>query len=57
MVPEQLLPYLVLPLHVRVDLGVLPIKSYTIFPKALELEFHDQVYFSVKWRTLVLLEP
>ena len=41
----------ILPLLVRVDIGVMAIKEYSIFPKALGLEPHHQ--FSVISRTLV----
>ena len=43
-----------LPLQVVVDLGVLPMKRYSIFLKALDLELNHQMQFSVKPRTLVL---
>ena len=36
-------PKQVLPLWVRVDLGVMVMKGYSIFPKAQRLESHDQI--------------
>ena len=51
-------PYIVakqvLSLQVRVNLGVMPKKKYSTFPRAQELESHDQMHFSIKPRTLSL---
>ena len=40
-----------LPLRVRVDLGVMAMKGYSTFPRALELEPHHQMQFNVMPRT------
>ena len=54
-------PYIVvkrvLSLQVRVNLGVMAKKWYSTFPKAQELESHDQMHFSIKPRTLSLFVP
>ena len=42
----------VLPLRVRVDLGILTMKEYSTFPKDLGLEPHQQIVLS-HFRTLV----
>ena len=51
-------PYIVvkrvLSLQVRVNLGVMPKKRYSTFPKAQESESYDQMHFSIKPRTLSL---
>ena len=51
-------PYIVakqvLSLQVRVNLGVMPKKKYSTFPRAQELESRDQMHFSIKPRTLSL---
>ena len=39
-------PQQVLPLCVRVDLGVMTVKWYFILPRASELESHHQIQFS-----------
>ena len=45
--------YQVLPHRVRFDLGVMTMKGYSIFPKALELEPYHQMQFSLISRTVV----
>ena len=42
-----------LPLWVRVDLGVMAMKAYSTFPNASGLELHHQMEFSVISRTLI----
>ena len=46
-------PKHILPFQVRVDLRVMAMKGYLIFPKALGLEPHDQMLSSVISRILV----
>ncbi len=41
---------------VRMDLGVMAIKRFSTFPKALELEPHYQMQFSDISRTLIVRE-
>ena len=41
------------PFQVRVDLGVIAMKRYSTFSKALELELNHQIQFSVISRTLI----
>ena len=36
-------PYRVLPLRVKVDLGVMAMKEYSTLPKAWELDLHHQM--------------
>ena len=48
MVPQHMLP-----LRVRVDLGIMAIKEYSIFSKAPELEPHNQMQFCVICWTLI----
>ena len=43
--------------QVRVNPEVMLKKRYSIFPKAQELESHDQMHFSIKPRTLFLFVP
>ena len=40
--------------HTPLDLGVQAMKSYSAFPKTLEVEPHYQILFSVASRTLVV---
>ena len=47
--PEQ-----VLPLWLRVDLGVMTIKEYFTFPKSLGQEPHHQMQFSVISQILIV---
>ena len=62
-------PWQVLPLRNRVNLGVMAMKAYSTFPKALELESHYQMQFifissehveagvlpSLQWRSWCIL--
>ena len=43
-------------MQVIVDLVVMPMKSYSTFQKAFELESYTQMMFNVKPRTLVLFD-
>ena len=47
----------VLSYQVRVNLGVMPKKRYSTFPKAQDLESYDQMHFSIKPKTLLLFVP
>ena len=51
MVPKQ-----VLPLRVRVDLGVMAIKGYATHPRSPQLEPHYQMQFRIIPRTPLLWE-
>ena len=44
---------MVLPIRLRVDLGVIVLKECSTFPKDLRLKLHHQIHFSVILRTLV----
>ena len=46
-------PKQVLRMQVRVDLGVMVMKDYSIFPKDSGVESHHQIHFSVILKTLI----
>ena len=45
-------PYEVLPLSLKMKLGVMATKKYVAFPKASEMTSHNQISFSVLSRTV-----
>ena len=46
----------VLPLQVRVDMGLMTIKGYSTFPRSQDLEPHHQMLFNIILRTILFWE-